>query len=97
VRVNQRDTDYWLSEANVFDGDTDLVPGIRAQAACGHTAGHSMYLVESKNEKLLLWGDIVHVAAVQFEHPSVIIGYETSQRRNVNTSCNSPRQHRTGT
>jgi glyoxylase-like metal-dependent hydrolase (beta-lactamase superfamily II) len=105
VRVNKRDTDYWLSEANmqaapadakrffqaatvsltpymragklvVFEDDTDLVPGVRAQAAYGHTPGHTMYLVESKNQKLLLWGDIVHVAAVQFEHPSVTIGYD---------------------
>jgi glyoxylase-like metal-dependent hydrolase (beta-lactamase superfamily II) len=105
VRANKRDTDYWLSEANmqaapadakrffeaaavsltpcmragklvVFEGDTDLAPGIRAQAAYGHTPGHTMYLVESKNQKALLWGDIVHVAAVQFEHPSVTIGYD---------------------
>jgi glyoxylase-like metal-dependent hydrolase (beta-lactamase superfamily II) len=60
----------------VFEGDTDLVPGVRALSAYGHTPGHTMYLVESKNQKLLLWGDIVHVAAVQFEHPSVTIGYD---------------------
>jgi glyoxylase-like metal-dependent hydrolase (beta-lactamase superfamily II) len=105
VRVNKRDTDYWLSEANMeaapanakrffqaamaslmpcmragklvlFDGDADLFPGIRAQAAYGHTPGHSMYMVESKGQELLLWGDIVHVAAVQFEVPAVTIGYD---------------------
>lgn len=35
-----------------------------------------MYEVESKGEKLLLWGDIVHVAAVQFVDPAVTIGYD---------------------
>ena len=103
VRVNRRDTDYWLSEANMqaapadakrffqaanasltpyirasklvlFDGDTDLVAGVRAQAAYGHTPGHTMYMVESKTE-LLLWGDIVRVAAVQFD-TVVTIGYD---------------------
>jgi glyoxylase-like metal-dependent hydrolase (beta-lactamase superfamily II) len=105
VRVNKRDTDYWLSEANmraapaeakrffqgamvsiapymragkliVFEGDAELVPGVRAQTAYGHTPGHTMYAVESRGEKLLLWGDVVHVAAVQFEDPSVTIRYD---------------------
>ncbi|MDR6413227.1 UNVERIFIED_ORG: hypothetical protein ABIC62_006659 [Burkholderia sp. 1595] len=35
-----------------------------------------MYEVESRGEKLLLWGDIVHVAAVQFADPGVTIGYD---------------------
>jgi hypothetical protein len=33
-------------------------------------------VVESRGQKLVLWGDVVHVAAVQFEHPSVTIGYD---------------------
>ncbi|MDG4852544.1 MULTISPECIES: MBL fold metallo-hydrolase [unclassified Mesorhizobium] len=105
VRVEKRDTDYWLSEASmhaapaeakrffqaamasigpylqagklaVFDGNTDLVPGVRAQTAYGHTPGHTMYVVESKGEKIVLWGDVVHVAAVQFKDPSVTIQYD---------------------
>ncbi|KQX31973.1 MBL fold metallo-hydrolase [Variovorax sp. Root434] len=59
-----------------FDGDTDLIPGVRARAAYGHTPGHTTFLVESKGEKLLLWGDVVHVAAVQFGDPSITIGYD---------------------
>lgn len=59
-----------------FAGGADLIPGIRAQPAYGHTPGHTMYEVESKGEKLLLWGDIVHVAAVQFVDPAVTIGYD---------------------
>ena len=60
----------------VFEGDTDLAPGVRAQAAYGHTPGHTMYVVESKGEKIILWGDVVHVAAVQFKDPSVTIQYD---------------------
>lgn len=59
-----------------FDGLTDLIPGIRARPAYGHTPGHTMYEVESQREQLLLWGDIVHVAAVQFADPGVTIGYD---------------------
>jgi glyoxylase-like metal-dependent hydrolase (beta-lactamase superfamily II) len=64
------------SKLVLFDGDTDLVAGVRARAAYGHTPGHSMYMVESKGQRLLLWGDIVHVAAVQFDSPAVTIGYD---------------------
>ena len=54
-----------------FDGDTELVPGVRARAGRGHTPGHTIYMVESKGQKLALWGDLMHVAAVQFAEPAV--------------------------
>ena len=60
-----------------FDGDTELVPGVRSQVAYGHTPGHSTYVVESKGEKLVLWGDMMHVAAVQFAKPMVTITFDS--------------------
>lgn len=59
-----------------FDGDTELIPGIKAKASRGHTPGHSIYVVESKGQKLVLWGDLMHVAAVQFAEPSVTIQFD---------------------
>ncbi len=63
-----------------FSGNTDLVPGIKAIASHGHTAGHSVYVVESKGEKLVLWGDLMHVAAVQFADPAVTIQFDSNSR-----------------
>jgi len=63
-----------------FDGNVDLVPGISAIPARGHTLGHSAFVVQSKGQKLVLWGDLVHVAAVQFPDPSVTIQYDTDPR-----------------
>ena len=40
-----------------FNGNTELVPGIKAVSAHGHTPGHSIYKVESKGQTLVLWGD----------------------------------------
>jgi glyoxylase-like metal-dependent hydrolase (beta-lactamase superfamily II) len=60
-----------------FSGDTELVPGIRAMAAPGHTPGHTLYIVESEGQKLVLWGDLMHVAAAQFPDPSVTIRFDT--------------------
>jgi glyoxylase-like metal-dependent hydrolase (beta-lactamase superfamily II) len=63
-----------------FDGGTELAPGIRADAGYGHTPGHTTYTVESKGKKLLLIGDLVHVAAVQFGHPEVTIGFDSDSK-----------------
>jgi glyoxylase-like metal-dependent hydrolase (beta-lactamase superfamily II) len=63
-----------------FDGDTPLVPGVRAVAARGHTPGHSLYSVESKGQKLVLWGDLMHVGAVQFPHPEVTIQFDVDSK-----------------
>jgi glyoxylase-like metal-dependent hydrolase (beta-lactamase superfamily II) len=63
-----------------FDGDTELVPGIKALASRGHTPGHTSYIVESKGQKLALWGDLIHAAAVKFPTPSVTIAFDTDSK-----------------
>jgi glyoxylase-like metal-dependent hydrolase (beta-lactamase superfamily II) len=63
-----------------FDGDTELVPGIRSHAGPGHTPGHTTYLVESGGQKLMLIGDLIHVAAVQMAEPAVTIGFDSDQK-----------------
>jgi glyoxylase-like metal-dependent hydrolase (beta-lactamase superfamily II) len=60
-----------------FRGNVELVPGIRAVATRGHTAGHTLYLIESKGETLIAWGDLMHVAAIQFPDPAVAIRFDT--------------------
>lgn len=54
-----------------FDSDIELVPGIRALATHGHTAGHTSYVVASQGQTMIVIGDLVHVGALQFENPSL--------------------------
>ena len=63
-----------------FDGTTALAPGITGVAAHGHTPGHAIYVVESRGDKLVLWGDLMHVAAVQFADPGVTIQFDTDSK-----------------
>ena len=63
-----------------FDGDSDLAPGIKGLASRGHTPGHTTYVVESRGEKLVLWGDLIHVAAVQFAEPTVTIRFDVDPK-----------------
>jgi glyoxylase-like metal-dependent hydrolase (beta-lactamase superfamily II) len=37
-------------------------------------------VVESKGQKLVLWGDLMHVAAVQFPDPSVTIRFDVDPK-----------------
>lgn len=63
-----------------FDKDQKILPGISSVAAHGHTPGHSAYLLESGDQRLLIWGDIVHNHAVQFARPTVAIEFDTDKK-----------------
>lgn len=63
-----------------FDAETELVPGIRAIPTVGHTPGHTIYAVESDGNRLVVWGDLMHVAAVQFVQPQVTIAFDTDSK-----------------
>ena len=63
-----------------FDGNTALVNGVKAVSARGHTPGHSIYMAESKSERMVFWGDLMHVASVQFENPAVTIRFDSDSK-----------------
>ena len=63
-----------------FEGETELAPGVRAHPSYGHTAGHTSYVVESQGQRLIVLGDLIHVGAVQFDHPSVTIAFDSDPK-----------------
>jgi len=63
-----------------FDANAELVPGIKASASYGHTAGHTNFVIESKGQKLLLVGDLIHVGAVQFDAPEMTIHFDSDTK-----------------
>jgi glyoxylase-like metal-dependent hydrolase (beta-lactamase superfamily II) len=54
----------------------EVLPGITAVMRPGHTPGHTTWLLQSGGERLLMWGDIVHLAAVQIVHPSAALIFD---------------------
>jgi glyoxylase-like metal-dependent hydrolase (beta-lactamase superfamily II) len=66
-----------------FEGDTELVPGVKAVSLYGHTPGHTGYLVESNGKKLMLLGDLLHVALVQFADPSVTLKFDNDSKNSA--------------
>jgi glyoxylase-like metal-dependent hydrolase (beta-lactamase superfamily II) len=66
-----------------IERDEVLVPGISAYATHGHTPGHTSYLIESKGQKMIVLGDVVHVASVQFPKPTVAMQYDSDPKAGV--------------
>lgn len=65
-------------------GET-LASGVTVVPTAGHTPGSSAYLFQSKGENLLVWGDIVHCAAVQFPRPDITINFDVDSKQAVAT------------
>jgi glyoxylase-like metal-dependent hydrolase (beta-lactamase superfamily II) len=63
----------------------EIVPGLTAIPAPGHTPGHTMVRVGSGNDGLLIWGDIIHTAALQLPHPEWAISFDTDPDQAIAT------------
>jgi glyoxylase-like metal-dependent hydrolase (beta-lactamase superfamily II) len=61
---------YGNRTRTVRDGG-EALPGITAQPLPGHTPGHSGWRIGSGGDSMLIWGDIVHLPAIQFARPEV--------------------------
>jgi glyoxylase-like metal-dependent hydrolase (beta-lactamase superfamily II) len=54
----------------------EAMPGISAVLLAGHTPGHTGWLIHSGGDALLIWGDVVHLAAVQLVRPNTGLIYD---------------------
>ena len=54
----------------------EVAPGITAVPTPGHTPGHTAWLLQSDGERLLIWGDVVHLPAIQFAEPRASVAYD---------------------
>ena len=66
---------------HTFSGRTTLFAGITAIPAPGHTPGHSLYQLENDGRRLLVIGDIIHTAEVQFPDPSVTVDFDVDSAK----------------
>ncbi|MDR1509326.1 MAG: MBL fold metallo-hydrolase [Synergistaceae bacterium] len=66
-----------ITPGTLETGGVETAGGIFAIAAYGHTPGHTMFMVKSGGEKLLIWGDLTHAMAIQMPRPGVSVTYDT--------------------
>lgn len=62
-----------------------VLPQITAIAAPGHTPGHTVFLVSTKDERLLLAGDLLHGVPLQFLDPEVNARFDVDQKMAAKT------------
>ena len=59
-----------------FEFGTEVAPGLVSVPAKGHTPGHTAYLLDTGQEKILFWGDLINAAALQFPRPDLSPRYD---------------------
>ena len=71
-------------QVDLFDRETEIVPGIRAVAAPGHTPGHMALEISSEGEQLLCISDAV-LHPIHLEHPEWHAAVDFDPKRVVAT------------
>lgn len=59
-----------------FTDEAEISEAIKAVSLPGHTPGHTGFLINSCDESLLIWGDIVHYPHIQSARPEVSISFD---------------------
>ena len=58
------------------DGEAELVPGVRALPAHGHTQGHTVHLISSGGKQLLVTADATNLPALFVKNPQWQAGFD---------------------
>lgn len=70
-------TPYLDHHVRSFDSECEVLPGVTALPSTGHTPGHTCYILRSRGEAMIIWGDTVHVPEVQLADPDVGMIFDT--------------------
>lgn len=80
IAVGQDAAAAYKGKTKVFDYGEEVLPGIVAVDAHGHTPGHTVFDITSGNKGLTIVGDLLHVYPVQLRSPQVCTIYDTVPR-----------------
>jgi glyoxylase-like metal-dependent hydrolase (beta-lactamase superfamily II) len=84
-KIAQESTAPYVAAARfkTFTPGESPVPEVKTTLEAGHTPGSTTYQFTSKGQTILFMGDLIHNLAVQFEHPEVSIGFDTSGKEAI--------------
>jgi glyoxylase-like metal-dependent hydrolase (beta-lactamase superfamily II) len=66
-------------------GGQEIITGIQAIDAPGHTVGHTIFMVTSENKPLAVTADIAHHSVLMVETPRIEFAYDTDSKLAVQT------------
>ena len=64
-----------------FKDGQEILPGVTALAAPGHTAGHSIFMVSSKGKSFCFLGDLSHHSVLLLEKPRMEFSYDSDPKQ----------------
>ena len=67
---------FWRNLRQIDDGE-EVIPGVRAVAAYGHTPGHTAYIVSSGRKQMLVSSDITNMYQLFAKNPGWIAAFDT--------------------
>lgn len=73
--------DMYKDKIRLFNFGEEILPGITAIDATGHTLGHTAYEIKSGNDKMIIAGDIMHIYQVQLPLPQLSTVYDMDQKK----------------
>lgn len=59
-----------------FEPGREILPGISSLPAYGHTAGHTIFLIDTGAGKLLYWGDLTNIAPLFVRNPDWAVVFD---------------------
>jgi glyoxylase-like metal-dependent hydrolase (beta-lactamase superfamily II) len=63
----------------------DVIPGVQAMSAPGHTVGHTIFIIKSGASSMAFLGDITHHQILLTEKPKTEFAYDTDPKQAVQT------------
>ena len=67
-------------KATFLKGEGEVVSGIRAVNAYGHSPGMLAFHIESGGQRLLNWGDVANHYVMSIQQPEWHVGFDTTSR-----------------
>lgn len=83
-RINKLIQPYQASKQyKTYQAGDKIIDGIQIVPTYGHTVGHTSYLIESNQQKLLVVGDIVHNHTLQFQNPNINLDFDYDAKQAI--------------
>lgn len=85
VKLVQSNVTPLKDKATEIKDGSDVVSGIRAMAAPGHTPGHTAFHIESGGQRLFLGGDFSNHFVLSLEQPDWFVSFDADKEQAVAT------------
>lgn len=81
--IHARLAEAYAERIIFYTPDQEIVPGLTAIKAEGHTPGHTVFSLFSEGREMIFIGDIIHAAALQFPNPYECSAYDEDRAKAV--------------